>query len=91
MAGKFRTAANGFLDEVEELATEHEWQVRRSTIGQTEGGAGTVSVTFVQKLDGDDALNGTPMGAAAQNGHQDGAFASFAAPRAHRPGAEGEE
>lgn len=114
MAGKFRKQANELIDELEGCAAANAWRVKSSTIGETEGGAGTVKATFVLALDGDDALAGTPMGSAVGNGatrtpeqeeafreahqHQarevarvdgeDPAFGGFAAPRAHRPGAE---
>lgn len=112
MAGKFRRQANELIEELEGVAAASEWRVKRSTIGETEGGAGTVAMTFVLALDGDNALDGTPM-AAAVNGaprspeqqrayeeaqaHVAGDVAEvdeqvlpFAAPRAHRPGAESE-
>jgi hypothetical protein len=99
VAGKFRTAASGFMELLEDVAAEHGWRIKSETIGQTEGGAGTLTVKFVPALDGDEALNGTPMGQQA-NGRspeqRDGTsadelpFGGFAAPRAHRPGAEQE-
>lgn len=69
MAGKFRTAAYAFIEELEEIAANQGWRIKRTTTGETEGGAGTVSMTFVQALDGDDALSGTPLGGAV-NGHR---------------------
>lgn len=86
MAGKFRTQADKLIDLVEQLAGDEGWRIKSTTRGETEGGAGRVTVVFVPALDGDESLNGTPMGAAV-NGH---AETQFAAPRAHRPGAEAE-
>jgi hypothetical protein len=89
VAPKFRVAAVELMDEFDTFVSEQGWKVKGFTIGQTEGGAGTLTVRLVQALDGDESLNGTPMGDA--NGTSRAGFGDFAAPRAHRPGAEGEQ
>ena len=100
MAGKFRTAAYAFIEELDELAGAHGRRIKRTTTGETEGGAGTVSMTFVLALDGDDALTGTPMAVngsrapgkpGAQMDLVDEVERGFEAARAHRPGAEAED
>ena len=69
MADKFQAAANGLVEELTAQAKGTGWRRKRWAVGETEGGAGQVTMVFVQALEGDATLSGTPMGGAV-NGHR---------------------